>query len=440
MASPTRFQGPKGTRDFYPDEMALRRHIESAWRSAAIRSGFDEVDGPTFEHLGLYTVKSGPGIVSELFSFRRAGGDDDYALRPEFTPTLARMVAARAAALPVPVKWFAIPTFFRAERPQRGRLREFQQWNVDVLGLPGAEADTEVIATAALALETLGLRSNDVRVKVSHRGAVTQALGALGVSEERMSAALELLDKSQRLEAAQFDKLAQDAGLPLDALRRFVEASRLSVPLVGASAALAGRIGVPPAALSAMDELATHLADCGLSEWCEADLSIVRGLAYYTGTVFEIHEASGAERAIAGGGRYDKLVEMFGGPATPAVGLGMGDVVLGLVLQDRNLLPKDCSTLTPGPDVFILSVQGAESDRLAVQVAAQLRRAGKHVRRSYRATRNVGKLMADASKVRARTVLIIGEEISAGRVNLKDLQSGAQESLPLSEALARLSG
>ena len=141
-------QGPKGTRDFYPDTMAVRRHIEGAWRQASVDCGFDEVEGPTYEHLSLYTAKSGPGIVNELFSFRRAGGDDDYALRPEFTPTLARMVAAKAGSLPMPVKWFAIPVHFRAERQQRGRLREFVQWNVDLMGVEGAAA-VERIGTIA---------------------------------------------------------------------------------------------------------------------------------------------------------------------------------------------------------------------------------------------------------------------------------------------------
>ncbi|MFM8784843.1 MAG: ATP phosphoribosyltransferase regulatory subunit, partial [Phycisphaerales bacterium] len=152
-----RFQAPKGTRDFYPAEMAVRRRLEGAWREASTCFGYEEVDGPTFEHLGLYTAKSGEGIVSELFSFRRASGSDDYALRPEFTPTLARMVAARAAQLPMPVKWFAVPNFFRAERPQRGRLREFFQWNVDLLGAEGPAVDAEVIGVAVSALSRLGL-------------------------------------------------------------------------------------------------------------------------------------------------------------------------------------------------------------------------------------------------------------------------------------------
>ena len=163
------YQAPKGTRDFFPADLAALHHIETAWRNASINAGFDEIDGPTFEHLELYTVKSGEGIVSELFSFTRSGGDVDYALRPEFTPTLARMAAAKGRSLTLPTKWFGIPSHFRGERPQRGRLREFKCWNVDLLGIDKPSADAEVIATAIRGLETLGLTSKDVVVRISHR-------------------------------------------------------------------------------------------------------------------------------------------------------------------------------------------------------------------------------------------------------------------------------
>ena len=209
------FQAPKGTRDFYPTDLALRRRIEQAWRSASIDFGFDEIEGPTFEHLELYTAKSGDGIVSELFSFRRAGGENDYALRPEFTPTLARMVAAKAGGLPTPVKWFAMPNMFRAERPQRGRLREFGQWNIDLLGLEGAAIDVEVIGVAILALERLGLTARDVQVRVSHRVVISRVLAALGVPAEKASDAMTLLDRRDKLELAEFQRRAEALGLSM---------------------------------------------------------------------------------------------------------------------------------------------------------------------------------------------------------------------------------
>lgn len=436
--SNAKFQPPKGTRDFYPAEMAIRRHIERAWRDASVAHGFEEVDGPTFEHVELYTVKSGPGIVSELFSFRRQGGSDDYALRPEFTPTLARMVAARIAQLPTPVKWFALPSFFRAERPQRGRLREFQQWNVDLLGAAGPEMDAEIIGVAVAALERLGLTARDVRVKVSHRAVAARFVQSLGVGETRVAEAFELLDRRDKLEAAEFRARAAALGLDAARLVQFEGAVRTAVPLQenGTLTRLddvewIARCG--PAEAAQLAALQAALGAAGLGEWCDFDLGIVRGLAYYTGTVFEIHEATGAERAIAGGGRYDGLIELFGGPPTPAIGFGMGDVVLGLVLAERKLLPADGAELLPRPDAFVISAGSVEAERDLPRIVAELRRAGLHVRRSYKATRNVGKLLGDASRQRARCGVILGEELAAGRAQVKDLSTGEQRIVALAE-------
>jgi len=428
-----KFQAPKGTRDFYPAEMAVRRRIEAAWREASVAFGFDEIDGPTFEHLGLYTAKSGDGIVSELFSFRRAGGSDDYALRPEFTPTLARMAAARAAQLPVPVKWFAVPNFFRAERPQRGRLREFFQWNVDLLGLEGPAIDAEVIGVAVSALARLGLTSADVRVKVSHRVAAGRLVRALGVAEDAVAGAFELLDRRDKMPSEEFAKRAAALGLADDALARFRSAVRTRVPVGGDLGELARAAGIEGSELAELEVLRAALVAAGLGDWCEFDLGIVRGLAYYTGTVFEIHEASGAERAIAGGGRYDGLVELFGGPRTPAMGFGMGDVVLGLVLADRGLLPKDGAELLPRPDAFVISAGEPAAEEELPRLVARMRAAGLHVRHSYKATRNVGKLLADASRQRARWAVILGAELAQGQVQLKDLSSGEQRLVPVDE-------
>ncbi|MFO0875105.1 MAG: histidine--tRNA ligase [Phycisphaerales bacterium] len=445
-----RFQAPRGTRDFFPAEMAVRRHIEGAWRSASIDFGFEEVDGPTFEHLDLYTVKSGDAIVSELFSFTRAGGEDTYALRPEFTPTLARMIASTGGKLPLPIKWFAIPNFFRAERPQRGRLREFFQWNVDLVGVDGPRADAEVIAVAVAALERLGLGPRDVQVKFSHRGAVSGILSSLGVPAERLGAAFELLDRRDKLEPAELARRRDALGLAGDAAVRFDEAVRTSVPL---AALLGGTapLEVPASDLQPLRALGEELRAIGLLEWCHLDLGIVRGLAYYTGTVFEIHETSGAERAVAGGGRYDGLVELFGGPSMPAIGFGMGDVVLGLVLRERGLLGASSPAtgaggtsvpsvggeidLLPRPDAFVVSAGGDDADRAVRELVSKLRRAGLHARFSYKSTRNVGKLLGEANRCRSRCAVIVGAELADGQVVVKDLASGAQRIEALDEVI-----
>jgi histidyl-tRNA synthetase len=427
-ASSHRFQAPKGTRDFYPPEMAVRRHLESIWREVSINHGFDEIEGPTFEHLDLYTVKSGPGIVSELFSFRREGGDVDYALRPEFTPTLARMYAARAHTLPSPTKWFCIENNFRAERPQRGRLREFFQWNVDVIGDDSPRADAEVIAVAIGVLERMGLTAADVRIKLSHRESVSHLLSDFGLPEDRHAAAFDLLDRRDKLDPDIYEAKADHLGFTEDMRERFQRFTQRSISRADLHD-IAVETHVDPGRFEKMAHVADQLEMIGKGDWIEFDLGIVRGLAYYTGTVFEIHEASGNERAIAGGGRYDRLIELFGGPPTPAVGFAMGDVVIRLVLEDKGLL-ADAETYLPRPDVFLITAK-QEHDAAAATLLANLRRDGFHVRHTYRSTRNVGKLLGEANKTRARFAVILGDEMSDGRVALKNLEAGEQRDVAL---------
>lgn len=436
MSAPKRFQPPTGTRDFFPADMAVRRHVEQIWRQVALRHGFDEIDGPTFEHLELYTVKSGDEIVSELFSFRRAGGEKDYALRPEFTPTLARMVAAHGSDYPKPIRWYSIAPMFRAERPQRGRLREHIQWNCDVLGDPSPRAEVDILAAAAHTLALLGLDPAEVRIRISHRDLVTLLLTRLGgVAAEALTPALAWLDRRLKMEPVTFRARAGELGIATEALECLDElagaprpARALLGPAVDALGTRFGAIADGHPALKHLREIATRLEAAGVLDWCDLDLGVVRGLAYYTGTVFEIHEASGAERAIAGGGRYDRLVELFGGPPTPAFGFAMGDVVIRLVLEDRGRLGPRESYL-PRPDAFVIDLAAGAPHLDAVLM--QLRRAGFHARASGRSSTNLGKLLGDAAKARARTAVIIGSEFERGEVAVKDLDRGAQQVIPL---------
>ena len=407
------FQAPKGTRDFFPSELAVLHHIEQAWKNASINAGFDEIDGPTFEHLDLYTVKSGEEIVSELFSFTRSGGDVEYALRPEFTPTLARMAASKGRSLSIPTKWFAIPSHFRGERPQRGRLREFNCWNVDLLGIDDPSADAEVISTAIQGLANLGLTSEDVVVRISHRDVVVTMLQSAGITEDKLNIALGLLDKREKMPPEVFTEKLVEHGFD-----------------AGAFAQFDGDITIEHEELLALQD---ELRAWGIGDWCTIDFNIVRGLAYYTGIVFEIHERSGNERAIAGGGRYDKLVEMFGGPAMPAVGFGMGDVVLSLVLKDRGLL-GDGSEYLPSPEVFVLSACD-EGDAILTSTVAMFRKEGIHAQRSYKSTHNVGKLLTDAAKANASHAVILGQELESGLVVVKNMETGEQVELPQDQLL-----
>ncbi|MHC4220219.1 MAG: ATP phosphoribosyltransferase regulatory subunit [Planctomycetota bacterium] len=253
------FQAPKGMRDFYPEDLAVRRYLEHACRTASVNHGFDEIDGPTFEHLDLYTVKSGPEIVSELFSFRRAGGDVDYALRPEFTPTLARMYAAKANSLPNPTKWFSFCSFFRAERPQRGRLREHYQWNIDSIGDASPAADAQVLAAAVDVFGRLGLTADDVTIKISDRNYVSDLLSVCGLAEASLPAAFALLDKRAKLPADEFEQQAAALGLSHDDLARF------------------GRQEITDDTPEALQSLWAELEALQIKPWCAIDHSIVRG-------------------------------------------------------------------------------------------------------------------------------------------------------------------
>ncbi len=460
---------PTGTRDLYPIELARRRFIEDKWRTVAIRHGFDEIDGPTFEHASLYAVKSGDGILAELFqtfsgkdeervkkmgaalATGAKGGDAmaPYALRPEFTPTLARMYAARAKQLPQPTKWFWQGPCFRAERPQRGRLREFWQWNCDIIGAPPsaadaptsptrergssdtAQLDAEIIAVCVELLSACGLMPNDVKVRFSHRAYIDDILRTTyGLQAAQFESARTLLDQANKVAAEEFDRRAIAAGISAEKVEWFSSFAGVR-PLAGAAPWTTES--------NHITSLNQAFAAQGVSDWCAFHPSLARGLAYYTGMVFEV--IVDGERAIAGGGRYDNLIELFGGPPTPAVGFGMGDVVLSLVLQDKKgpdgkpLMPSDrdiAAALGLRADAFVISNGTPESDAQVAPLLAALRRAGMHARRSYKATKNIGKLLKEASDTGAVRAIIIENSAEA---TLKNLDTNTQhpQRVPLAD-------
>lgn len=426
-----KFQGPKGTRDFFPAEMAWRRYLEDAWRRVSIRNGFEEVEGPIFEPLDLYRVKSGEGIVSELFHFEDRGGRE-LAIRPEFTPTLARMVADKAASLPRPIKWFCVPNLCRAEKPQRGRLREFLQWNIDMLGIDEPIADAEVIFTCIDLMRELGLTAEHVKVKISHRDTVHQILARLGVPDDKMLEAFDLLDRREKIEPDQFTEEAAKLGMDEFKVERFTQMCRRKYP-AGDVPHLARSVGLEH--IEDLEKLDEQLKALDIAQWCEYDLGIVRGLAYYTGTVFEVHEISGAERALAGGGRYDRLIKLMGGPDMPAVGFGMGDVVLSLVLADKELAPSD---VMPAVDAFVLAATEAGRTQVG-RIVAQLRSAGLHARMTYRSTTNIGKLLKEAGACKARFAVIADDQtVEQQTIAVKNLASQDQTQIALGDLVEHL--
>jgi histidyl-tRNA synthetase len=485
--SARQIQSPRGTRDLYPAEAARRRWLMERWREVSIRHGFEEVDGPTFEESDLYAVKSGEGILGELFQAFSGKSPDEvqqvrdtgrapFALRPEFTPTLARMYAARAAGLPKPCKWFMAGPFFRAERPQRGRLREFLQWNADVIGLDipqekwyaedaqsraevaeaKARMDAEVIAVLVALLELVGCDNETVRVRYSTRETANILLDTIGVPPDLRERGMQLLDAASKLSEDEFTHRAAQLGIAPHHAKRLPRALKEqgSTPIeffaaVGTKAPL-DRLK------RSLDLLVEQIATVGARHWISFDLSIVRGLAYYTGTVFEV--IAEGERAVAGGGRYDNLIELFGGPPTPAVGFAMGDVVLSLLLQDKGLMPSDdelMGLVGQHPDVFVLSNGAPEADARLRPLVATLRRGPAvfgsdlktqdsrlktplHVRHSYKATKNVGKLLKEAAQSHARFAVIIEDGASC---SVKDLRKNRQweGAVPLDDLHRRLS-
>jgi histidyl-tRNA synthetase len=418
----------KGTRDFYPEDLAPLRRLFDVWRAASLRHGFVEIEGPTLEPLELYVRKSGDEIVGQLFHLEDRAGRK-LALRPELTPSLARMIAARLSALPRPIKWFSIPRLYRGERPQRGRLREFFQWNVDIVGVEEEIADAECIAVGVEALRDLGLKASDVVVRVSDRRLIAACFDAAGVPEEQRAAAYALLDKSADLErGALAEQWAAGAGrwLPFERLEALLGAAGLEE--VRRRAAASGAAGEALEKVIASDQrLWDHLEQLGVADYCTFDLRVVRGLAYYTGAVFEGYDRAGQERAIFGGGRYDQLLRSVGGGDAAAVGFGMGDVVLQLMLADRGLLKPPPA----GIDAFVIDADAAAFPAV-LRLAAELRRRGLSAEYDFK-RRPLGKQLSGASSRGARYAVIVrSEHLAAGTAAVKDLTRGAQADIPMS--------
>jgi histidyl-tRNA synthetase len=420
-----KIQTVRGTRDFYPDEMAVRNWLVEAWRGAGRRAGFVEVDGPELETLELYTEKSGPEIAEQLY-WLTDKSDRKLALRPEFTPTLARMIAARQAALPEPIRWFNVSRCFRYERAQKGRQREFFQWNIDLVGVEGEIGDAECISVAVDALRSLGLTPQDVTVKISDRRLLGALVRHLGVAEDKVAQVFGILDKRDKVPPEVLAAMLAESGLSTEqrtGLERMmawknladIDARELSTPEVQAAA-------------QALQRLFGLLASYGISDWCRFDIGIVRGLAYYTGPVWEVHDIKGEHRAIFGGGRYDNLIGGLGGKPMPACGFGCGDVVLGLILAERGLKPP----AEPVAEYFVAT--STEGNVMSVvPVVQKLRGQGRTVQFDLKGG-NMKRQMKKAAEAGAKFVVIVGEgALNTRTVTLRDMVTGDQRDVTLDD-------
>jgi histidyl-tRNA synthetase len=429
MATPS-FARLPGFRDFPPEDLALRSHIQEAWRRVSRRYGFQEYDGPPLEPLDLYTEKSGAEIVGQLYTFTDKGGRE-VALRPEMTPSLARILGERSRGMGKPIRWFSTPQLFRYERQQRGRLREHFQWNADIVGEDDVSADAEVLALAIDGLRELGLSNDDFRARVSDRRLLRQVLLAQGVPEDRLPAAFGVIDKIERMprEKARSTFLteAKLGSTETDSLLELLDASNEESGLEAVRDRFAAHDEVG-AELERVSIYIDVLRAMGLGAYVAVDLRIVRGLAYYTGIVFELFDVKGDLRAICGGGRYDRLLELVGGEPLPAVGFGMGDVVLAELLAQRSLLPAYARTL----DYFVVAVS-AEQRSEALRITHALRDRGHSVAYAFK-DQGVTKQLKAASREGAREVLIVGpDELARGCVVVKDMGSGGEREIALAE-------
>ncbi len=428
MSKKKSFARLPGFRDFVPEDLAVRNHIFSAWRRVSRRYGFVEYDGPPLEPLDLYVEKSGEEIMGQLYHFVDKG-ERDVTLRPEMTPTLARVLSERSRAMPKPIRWFTLPQLFRYERQQRGRLREHFQWNVDIVGEQGVSADAEVVAVAIDALRELGLEAGDFHARVSDRRVLSALLRACGVTEDRLLEAYSIVDKLDRDPAeVTAERLTTECELGPEQVEQVLQLFQID-----GLDALAGTFPDNPEVRESVGEMRAYLnalASMGLGDYVTFDLKIVRGLAYYTGIVFELFDRKGELRAICGGGRYDRLLELVGGEPLPAVGFGMGDPVLTELLQERGLIPE----YSPQVDIYIVTI-GAEQRPLALRLAHALRDDGKHVLYALR-DQAVKKQFNQAGNAGAREAIVLGpDEVSRGMVMVRDMATGKEREVLLEEFL-----
>ena len=406
-----------GFRDFFPDDCARRNYILETWRGVARRYGFVEYDGPVLEPIELYKKKSGGELVGQLFDFTDKGARH-VAMRPEMTPTLARMVAARERDFKKPLKWFCVPQFFRYEKQQRGRLREFYQLNCDILGEASAAADAEMVAVLIDMLRGFGLGEKDFVVRLSSRTAWQQFFAQAGGKAEDEYEFFQIVDKAERNPPEKTDAALAKFGLNAQQVLDFMRSKTATAELAPILADLAAR---------------------GLGGFVEIDYAIVRGLAYYTGVVFEVFDRSKNERALAGGGRYDKLLSLMsdGKVDLPALGFGMGDVVLANLINDTPAAKAQLEAWLArerAADVYVV-IAKEERRAEALGVVQRLRDAGQRTDFPLTAAK-VGKQFQTAEQLGARVTVLIGDEWP--QVKVKTLATREEVLVDANEVLAHL--
>jgi len=414
-------QSVKGTRDFFPENLAFRRWLYEKIRQVSEAFGYQEYDGPFLEKLELYAAKSGEELVKEqAYVFPDRGGDL-IALRPELTPSLARMVALRVRAMPTPIRWWSFGPFWRYEQPQMGRTREFFQWNIDLLGLDSPQADAELAAIAAAFFKRIGLGPDQIVIRVNNRRLVESQLADIGLSPGLYPSVFKLIDRRERLSRQAWEAYGGELGLTDANLQALTKLLQDTDAWQGSQE---------------LRQFFEAIEALGATDYVRYDPSIIRGLDYYTGTVFEATDVAGQQRAILGGGRYDNLVADVGGDPVPGVGFAMGDVVIELVLQAAGALPE----LRPSPAQILVTTFDESMQPASMTLASELRNQGFLVE-WYPEGSKLAKQFRYADRYGIPLVAILGpDELVDNKVTIKDMASGDQSTVDRSKLADRLKG
>jgi len=413
----------KGFRDVYPEEMAARRQVIDVVEDTAQQYGFREIETPRLERAEMWTDKSGDDIVDELYAFEDKGGRH-VTLTPELTPTVARMVVEKGQELTKPIKWRSTRPFWRYEQVQQGRFREFYQTNVDIVGSSEPIADAEILAVTVDALTNLGLTADDFEIRVSHRDILGALLRSFSADVD-VREAIRQVDKREKVEEETYLQGLVDAGL------NYGQATQFDDLLVTGDLDAMVETTACEDLSDAVENLRNVLDACedlGVREYLDLSLTTARGLDYYTGVVFECFDATGeVSRSIFGGGRYDDLIEEFGGPPTPAVGVAPGYAPLSLLCQRAGVWPDESLTT----DYYVLTV--GDTHATAGRIARELRDRGHVVERDL-SSRGFGSQLEYADSVDAETVVVVGEQdLANDEVTVKDMESGDQTTTPVDE-------
>ena len=412
-------QPVKGTRDFLPNEMRLRNWLFEIWRKTSVSAGFEEYDTCVLEHEKLYIRKSGDEISKQLYSFEDKGGRR-LSLRPEMTPSLARLVLKQTKSLSMPIKWFSIPQCFRYERMTKGRRREHFQWNADILGQDDMVAEAEIIILILSACESMGITSDDIRVYLNDRRILNVILNKLNIPESLHSEVLVIMDKRDKISSSSLEKLLEGIGLSKK------QVLQLNKYLLESNLRDLGKKLEYTEGVKDLQLLIKLIETAGYGDYLKFDISIVRGLSYYTGTVFEINSKNKHHRAICGGGRYNSLLDAYGKESLPAVGFGFGDVVIFDVLKDLNLLPKFSKKID-----YTIIPYNKEQVGIALKIASDLRLQGVTVDCNF-SMKKMKKSLQIANETGAKNaILLFPDELSEEKVIIRDLQLHEQKSIKI---------